>query len=169
MCSLHVLLPHCGCWQWQPGLVFLQLLWRKEEQESQRGKKSKFLLLWTVLLQSVLILKEECLLLYLRADEPLPVISLLTCNFFFIYWPQPALGDLGRSLVKQQLCYRSRAKALQYDYCDVFHLITAHCGNFDNVWVKLPEVIDMTKNYQSSNHIQILFLFGFTFVIYSVT
>lgn len=37
MCYLHVLLPCHSCWQWQPGMVFLQPLWNKEEQESQRG------------------------------------------------------------------------------------------------------------------------------------
>lgn len=47
---VHVLLPHHSCWQWLPGVVFLQPLGSKEEQESQRGKKTKFLLLWTMLL-----------------------------------------------------------------------------------------------------------------------
>lgn len=49
MLSLCVLLPHHGCWHWQPGVVFLQPLLSKEEHETRKGKKSKFLLLWAVL------------------------------------------------------------------------------------------------------------------------
>ena len=66
-----MLFPACAvaspcCWHWQAGVVFLQPLLSKEEHEPRKGKKSKFLLLWTVLPHSpVLILKEECLLLFL--------------------------------------------------------------------------------------------------------
>lgn len=33
----------------------------------------------------------------LRADEPLHVTTLLTCNFLLLSWPQPALGGLRSS------------------------------------------------------------------------